>query len=85
MFRRFRAVVTERETKSFGVNSIGLERRGFSAGAREDIAARVSHAAALEAEHHAGAWMRLRSDYADSDDVRELVKFIEAAERGIVK
>jgi hypothetical protein len=24
-------------------------------------------------------------DFADSDDVRELVKFIEAAERGIVK
>jgi hypothetical protein len=27
----------------------------------------------------------LRVDFADSDDVRELVKFIEAAERGIVK
>ena len=28
---------------------------------------------------------RYARDFADSDDVRELVKFIEAAERGIVK
>jgi hypothetical protein len=27
----------------------------------------------------------MRSDFPDSDDVRELVKFIESAERGIVK
>jgi acyl-[acyl carrier protein]--UDP-N-acetylglucosamine O-acyltransferase len=27
----------------------------------------------------------LRKNFADSDDVRELINFVEAAERGIVK
>jgi UDP-N-acetylglucosamine acyltransferase len=80
----FSRIVTERETKSFGANSIGLERRGFSTervktlqrAFRTLLRSKLNTAQALEA---------LRRDFSDSDDVRELVKFIEAAERGIVK
>ncbi len=70
--------------KTFGANAIGLERRGFSAervrtlqrAFRTLLRSKLNTTQALEA---------LRVDFADSDDVRELVKFIEAAERGIVK
>ena len=80
----FSRIVTERETKSFGANSIGLERRGFSPerikilqrAFRTLLRAKLNTSQALDA---------LRTDFAESDDVRELVKFIEAAERGIVK
>jgi len=80
----FSRIVTERETKTFGANAIGLERRGFSAervrtlqrAFRTLLRSKLNTTQALEA---------LRVDFADSDDVRELVKFIEAAERGIVK
>ena len=80
----FSRIVTERETKSFGANSIGLERRGFSAervktlqkAFRTLLRSKLNTSQALEA---------LRKDFSGSDDVRELVKFIEAAERGIVK
>jgi len=80
----FSRVVTARATKSFGANSIGLERRGFSAervktlqrAFRTLLRSKLNTTQALDA---------LRRDYADSDDVRELVKFIESAERGFVK
>jgi len=80
----FSRIVTERETKTFGANAIGLERRGFSAervrtlqrAFRTLLRSKLNTTQALEA---------LRVDFADSDDVRELVKFIEAALRGIVK
>jgi len=80
----FSRIVTERETKSFGANSIGLERRGFSAervktlqrAFRTLLRSKLNTTQALDA---------LRRDFADSEDVRELVKFIAATERGIVK
>lgn len=80
----FSKIVTERETRSFGANAIGLERHGFSAervkalqqAFRILLRSKLNTAQALE---------KLRNDFADSEDVGELVKFIEAAERGIVK
>jgi UDP-N-acetylglucosamine acyltransferase len=80
----FSRIVTERETRSLGANSIGLERRGFSpervktlqSAFRTLLRSKLNTSQALE---------RLRSDFSDSDDVLELVKFIAAAERGIVK
>jgi len=80
----FSRVVTERETKSFGANSIGLERRDFSPervktlqrAFRKLLHSKLNTAQALDA---------LRKNFADSDDVRELIKFIESAGRGIVK
>ena len=80
----FSKIVTGRETRSFGANAIGLQRRGFSAervktlqrAFRTLLRSKLNTSQALDA---------MRKEFADSDDVRELVKFIEAAERGIVK
>jgi UDP-N-acetylglucosamine acyltransferase len=80
----FSRVVTERETKSFGANSIGLERRGFSA-ERVKTLQRAFRTLLHSKLNTAQALETLRRDFADSEDVRELVKFIASAERGIVK
>jgi len=80
----FSRVVTERETKSFGANSIGLERRGFSA-ERVKTLQRAFRTLLHSKLNTTQALGTLRRDFADSEDVRELVKFIASAERGIVK
>jgi UDP-N-acetylglucosamine acyltransferase len=80
----FSRIVTERQTKSFGANSIGLERHGFS---RERVKTlqRAFRALLHSKLNTTQALETLRRDFADSEDVCELVKFIAAAERGIVK
>jgi UDP-N-acetylglucosamine acyltransferase len=80
----FSRIVTERETKSFGANSIGLERRGFSA-ERVKTLQRAFRTLLRSKLNTTQALAALCQDFPDSNDVRELVKFIEAAERGIVK
>jgi UDP-N-acetylglucosamine acyltransferase len=80
----FSKIVTERETKSFGINAIGLERKGFSA---ERLQA-LKHAYRLLLRsklNTSQAIAEMRKSLAASADVRELIAFIESAERGIVK
>jgi len=80
----FSRVVTERETKSFGINAIGLERKGFSEERRKTLqkAFRLLLRSRLNTSQ---AVAKIREQLADSADVIELVQFIETAERGIVK
>ena len=80
----FSRVVTERETKSFGINSIGLERKGFSEERRKTLhrAFRLLLRSKLNTSQ---ALTKMREEFRDSADVIELVQFIETAERGIVK
>jgi UDP-N-acetylglucosamine acyltransferase len=80
----FSRIVTERETKSFGANSIGLERRGFSP-ERVKTLQRAFRTLLRSKLNTTQALESLRENFSDSDDVSELVKFIAAAERGIVK
>jgi UDP-N-acetylglucosamine acyltransferase len=80
----FSRTVTERQTKSFGANSIGLERRGFSA-ERVKTLQRAFRTLLRSKLNTSQALETLRKDFSDSDDVCELVEFIAAAERGIVK
>ena len=80
----FSKIVTERETKNFGVNAIGLERKGFSA---ERLQA-LKHAYRLLLRsklNTSQALEEMKKTLGDSADVQELVSFIEGAERGIVK
>jgi UDP-N-acetylglucosamine acyltransferase len=80
----FSLVVTERETKCFGINAVGLERQGFSAGRlkalerafRLLVRSKLNTSLALE---------EMRKTLGDSADVQQLIRFIETAERGIVK
>jgi len=80
----FSRVVTERETKSFGPNTIGLERKGFSKERVQTLhrAFRLLNRSKLNTSQ---ALAELRKQFAESADVRELLLFIESAERGIVK
>jgi UDP-N-acetylglucosamine acyltransferase len=80
----FSRVVTERETKSFGINSVGLERKGFNEERRKTLqrAFRLLLRSKLNTSQ---AMAEMRKTFADSADVIELIQFIEAAERGIIK
>jgi len=80
----FSKIVTERETKSFGINTIGLERKGFSPERLQTLkrAYRLLLRAKLNTTQ---ALAEMRKSLGDSADVQELIKFIESAERGIVK
>jgi UDP-N-acetylglucosamine acyltransferase len=80
----FSRVVTDRETKSYGVNSIGLERKGFSKERMQvlDHAFRLLSRSKLNTTQ---ALAEMRAKLASSDDVQELIRFIESAQRGIVK
>jgi UDP-N-acetylglucosamine acyltransferase len=80
----FSRVVTQRETKSYGINTIGLRRRGFS---EERLKAlQQAYRLLLRSKMNTTqALAEMREKFGSSADVQELVKFIEAAERGIVK
>jgi UDP-N-acetylglucosamine acyltransferase len=80
----FSRVVTERQTKSYGVNTIGLERKGFSK-ERLQVLARAFRLLGRSKMNTTQALAEMRTKLADSDDVQELIRFIESAERGIVK
>jgi UDP-N-acetylglucosamine acyltransferase len=80
----FSKIVTERETKNYGLNAIGLERREFSA---ERLQA-LKHAYRLLLRsklNTSQALAEMKKTLGDSADVQELIRFIEGAERGIVK
>jgi UDP-N-acetylglucosamine acyltransferase len=80
----FSRVVTERQTTSYGINAVGLQRKGFSA---ERLAAlKSAYRLLLRAKLNTSqAVEEMKKSLADSADVRELIQFIESAERGIVK
>ena len=76
--------VAPRETRCYGVNSIGLEREGFSKDRIQAIekAFRLLLKSKLNTTQ---AVERVRAELGSSEDVDVLLQFIESAERGIVK
>jgi UDP-N-acetylglucosamine acyltransferase len=80
----FSRVVTERETHCYGVNTVGLERRGFDRQRLETIesAFRLLLRSKLNTSQ---ALEQIRAQLNGSPDVRELVEFIETAQRGLHK
>lgn len=80
----FSRVVTERETKNYGVNTVGLERKGFSE-ARLKVLTRAFRLLSRSKMNTTQALEEMRKSLGESEDVQELIRFIEAAERGIVK
>jgi UDP-N-acetylglucosamine acyltransferase len=80
----FAKVVAPRETRCYGVNSVGLERQGFT----DERLAAIEQAYRLllrSKMNTTQALERMRESLAGSADVEELVRFIEGAERGITK
>ena len=80
----FAKVVTERETRSFGINSVGLERKGFSQ-ERLQALKRAYRLLLRSNLNTSQALAEMKKTLSDSADVQELMQFIESAERGIVK
>lgn len=80
----FSKVVAPRDTKTFGVNSVGLERRGFS---KERVQAieQAFRFLLRSKMNTAQAVEKMKEKLAGQADVAELVRFIETAERGICK
>jgi UDP-N-acetylglucosamine acyltransferase len=80
----FSKVVQARDVRSYGVNAIGLERHGFSAERIKTIerAYRLLLRSKLNTTQ---AIERMRATLNGSEDVSELIQFIETAERGLIK
>jgi UDP-N-acetylglucosamine acyltransferase len=80
----FSNTVSERETKVFGANRIGLERRGFDAAAIEALqtALRLLTRSQLNTTQ---AIERIRAEVPPCGEVDELLEFISSSERGVVK
>ncbi len=78
----FSLTSAKRENKAFGINKIGLERRGFSPerikllqkAYRLLLASKLNTTQAVE-----------KMGQLEGDDVAMLVKFIESSERGVIK
>jgi UDP-N-acetylglucosamine acyltransferase len=73
-----------RENRAYGMNSVGLERRGFSKERIQKLhrAYRVLLASKLNTSQ---ALEKLKSESGLGEDVEYLVKFIETSERGVIK
>jgi len=77
-------IVAPRETRCYGVNTIGLERQGFSPERIQSVEkafrlllrSKLNTAQALE---------KMRGTLSHSEDVISLIRFIESAERGLTK
>src|ERR1700722_6673465 len=80
----FSNTVSEREIKVFGANKIGLERRGFPRDTIEKLqtALRLLTRARLNTSQ---AVERIRAEIPQCAEVDELLEFIGASERGVIK
>jgi UDP-N-acetylglucosamine acyltransferase len=80
----FSLIVTERETKCFGPNVIGLERKGFTP-ERIHVLQRAFKLLTRSKKNTSQALEEMRKTFVDSPEVAEMVEFVEHAKRGIVK
>lgn len=81
----FSKIVAPRETRCYGINSVGLERHGFSAERIQPIeqAYRLLLRSKLNTTQ---ALEKMRETLSGSEDVITLIRFIEStAERGLTK
>ncbi len=80
----FAKVVSPRDAQTFGLNSIGLERRGFSKERIEKIhhAFRVLFNSKLNTTQ---ALAKLKAEDGQGEDVAMLIRFIQESERGVIK
>jgi len=80
----FSLTSAKRETHAFGLNRVGLQRRGFSSEQMRDLhhAYKTLHATKLNTTQ---ALERLKAEESVSEDVRYLIDFIESSTRGVLK
>lgn len=80
----FSKTSAERGTHAYGLNAIGLERRGFTKEriGKIDHAYRVLLASKLNTSQ---ALEKLKAESDAGEDVAMLIEFIESSERGVIK
>lgn len=80
----FSKTSAERGTRAYGVNAIGLERRGFTKERIKKIhhAYRVLLASKLNTSQ---ALEKLKAEADAGEDIEMLIRFIETSERGVIK
>jgi UDP-N-acetylglucosamine acyltransferase len=80
----FSKTSAERGTRVYGLNAVGLERRGFTKARIRKIhhAYRVLLASKLNTSQ---ALEKLKAEADGGEDVEMLIRFIEASERGVIK
>src|SRR3954464_130203 len=80
----FSMTSASREVHAYGLNKVGLERRGFSKERIQNIrrAYRVLLGSKLNTSQ---ALAKLKSEAGHDEDVDYLIKFIESSERGVIK
>jgi UDP-N-acetylglucosamine acyltransferase len=80
----FSKTAAARDTHAYGLNAVGLERRGFSKERVRKIhhAYKVLLASKLNTSQ---ALDKLKAEADRGEDVDMLIRFIEAAERGVIK
>lgn len=80
----FATIVTPRESKAFGANATGLERRGFDATTVENLqnALRLLTRGKLNTSQ---AIDKIREEIPACEEVEELIAFIQSSERGVIK
>jgi UDP-N-acetylglucosamine acyltransferase len=80
----FSMTVTPRESKTYGENKVGLERRGFDAGVIAALhkAFRILSKSGLNTTQ---AIERIAGEVQTSPEIEELIAFIRSAERGFIK
>lgn len=80
----FTRTSARREAKAYGVNSVGLERRGFS----KERLRKIHHAykVILNSKLNTSqAIEKLKSEADRGEDVEMIVRFIESSNRGVIK
>ena len=80
----FSKTAAARDSHAYGLNAIGLERRGFSKERIRKIhhAFKVLLASKLNTSQ---ALEKLKSEADRSEDIDMLIRFVEESERGVIK
>lgn len=80
----FATIVTPRDSKAFGANATGLERRGFHGAVIENLqnALRLLTRGKLNTSQ---AIEKIRAEIPSSPELEELIEFIQTSERGVIK
>ncbi len=80
----FSKTAAERGTRAYGINAVGLERRGFS----KERVRKIHHAYKLllaSKLNTSQAIEKLKTESDRGEDVDMLIQFIESSERGVIK
>ena len=80
----YSSTVSEMETRVFGANRVGLERRGFSTESIEQLQT-IFRLLTRSGLNTSQAVERIRGEVATSPELEELLEFISSGKRGFVK